>query len=85
MKELELCCWVGADERIESPVITRRFHVQQAISAELTITGLGYFEAWLNQQPVTDARLLPVVSDYEPRDLAAFLYPHVRSPVTSKR
>ena len=75
MKELELCCWVGADERIESPVITRRFHVQQAISAELTITGLGYFEAWLNQQPVTDARLLPVVSDYEPRDLAAFLYP----------
>jgi len=66
--------WIGA-EGIDVPVITRRFTVNTTADATLTITGLGYFEARINGRAVTDARFLPVISDYEPRDLSKLAYP----------
>ncbi len=66
--------WIGTD-RADVPVIRRRFCVNAPENATLTITGLGYFEAKINGQSVTDARFLPVISDYEPRDLSKLAYP----------
>lgn len=73
--KMNACCWIGTDENYDSPVVTRRFWVSGIRKATLFITGLGYFEARVNGIPVTDACFLPVVSDYEPRDLTKFLYP----------
>ncbi|MBR6571431.1 MAG: family 78 glycoside hydrolase catalytic domain [Clostridia bacterium] len=67
--------WLGTDENYASPVITRRFALPAVQKATLRITGLGYFEATLNGTPVTTDCFLPLASDYEPRDLTAFLYP----------
>ena len=67
--------WIGGDAACESPVIIRRFDVKKAKRAVLLVTGLGYFEAKINHQSVSDARFIPVVSDYAPRKLEQFLYP----------
>lgn len=75
MEILKTARWIGAEEAVSSPVIIRRFSLEKTHKAELTITGLGYFEAMVNGQPVTQYRLLPVPTDYEPRDLTKFLYP----------
>lgn len=66
---LENCVWIGAKQETVSPIILRRFNTQNVKKATLVITGLGYFEAKINDNPVTDYCFLPVASDYEPRDL----------------
>lgn len=66
---LKNCCWIGAAKEIVSPIILRRFNVSDIKSATLIITGVGYFEAKINDNAVTDYMYLPVVTDYEPRDL----------------
>lgn len=66
---LKNCCWIGAAKEIVSPIILRRFNVSDIKSATLIITGVGYFEAKINDNAVTDYMYLPVITDYEPRDL----------------
>lgn len=66
--------WIAC-ERFESPIIRRIFSVDTFISAELFITGLGYFTPYLNGKPVTDCRFMPAQTDYHPRDTAKFNYP----------
>ena len=66
---LKNCVWIGAAKEIVSPIILRRFNAHNIKKATLTITGLGYFEAKVNDKAVTDYMYLPVVTDYEPRDL----------------
>ncbi|MBR4889651.1 MAG: alpha-L-rhamnosidase N-terminal domain-containing protein, partial [Clostridia bacterium] len=72
---LEGALWIGADAACESPVIRRRFILEEVKSAVLYITGLGYFEAMLNGKPVSSDKFVPVVTDYEPRRLNEFGYP----------
>ena len=67
--------WISAAPECQSPVFTRRFDAEAITGAVLYITGLGYFEARINGQPVTDDRFLPLVTDYESRDLTKFAYP----------
>ena len=69
------CCWIGPRADSQSPYIRRTFQADKADKAELTLTGLGYFRAWLNGQLITQDRFLPNVSEYGPRDLSTFLYP----------
>ncbi len=66
--------WIGTD-RVDVPIIRRRFYADTIESATLAVTGLGYFEACINGQAVTDARFLPLMTDYEPRDLSRLQYP----------
>ena len=66
---LKNCVWIGATSDVVSPVIIRKFNTNNIKKATLIITGLGYFEALVNNKPVTDYMYLPVVTDYEPRDL----------------
>lgn len=67
--------WVGGDPGCASPIILRCFPGKEIQEATLFVTGLGYFEAKVNGQPVSEERFLPVMSDYEPRPLEAFGYP----------
>ena len=67
--------WIGARPECQSPVLIRRFNAGDVTDATLYVTGLGYFEARINGMAVTEDRFLPLVTDYEPRDLSKFIYP----------
>ena len=69
MNKLSNCVWIGASSKVVSPIILRRFGAENVKKASLIVTGLGYFEALVNNKKVTDYLYLPVVTDYEPRDL----------------
>lgn len=71
----EGCSWIGADKACESPILLRKFSVQQIKTASLYVTAFGYFEVTINDCEITQYRFLPVASDYEPRDFSQFLYP----------
>lgn len=66
--------WVTTNAKT-APVIRRRFHLSEIADGQLTICGLGFFEAYLNGRSVTDELLNPVWSDYEPRENRRMLYP----------
>lgn len=51
------------------------FSLKSFKKAELIITALGYFEAFVNGAPLSDSRLMPPKSDYCERDLSNALYP----------
>ena len=72
---LENAKWVSCDAECQSPIIIRRFNARGVEKAEISLTGLGYFEAKINGQKISDERFVPVVSDYEKRNTAKFLYP----------
>lgn len=69
--------WIAASEDdCQSPIIQREFTLDSVSNAMLYITGLGYFEARINDQPITEDLLIPVASDYERRDtFHTFYYP----------
>lgn len=72
--QLQGARWIAASAISESPIITRKFQVtkeQAKAGAEIYITGLGYFEAMLNDKPITEDVLTPLPSDYLPRDYRA--------------
>ena len=69
------CKWIGAKEEYSSPIIRKNFSLNSVISARIHITGLGFFYAEINGKPITDECFLPIVSDYEFRDLTKFIYP----------
>lgn len=75
MNPLNLSKWIGGDTSTVSPIILRRFMVQDIQKADLYVTGLGYFEARVNNKLVSDERFVPLISDYEPRPLHTYLYP----------
>ncbi len=78
------CVWIGAKREIVSPVILRRFRAENVKKATLIITGLGYFEARINDKTVTDYMFLPVVSDYEPRDLTLCAHKNTTGTTTNR-
>ena len=67
--------WIAAAKECQSPVIKRRITCGKPLSASISITGLGYFTAWLNGRPISDHRFQPVASEYGPRDLSVLSYP----------
>lgn len=56
-------------------LVRSRFDVQKCSEAILEITGLGYFEAFINGVRLSDNRLMPPKSDYCERNLTKALYP----------
>ena len=73
---LKNCLWISADKECQSPVILRRFELASKVRrATLTVTGLGFFEARINDINVTNDRFLPLLTDYEYRDLSQLIYP----------
>lgn len=66
--------WIACD-KYETPVVLKRFTLGEFAQAHLDITGLGYFAAYVNDQPVTDNLFLPAQTDYHYRDTLRFNYP----------
>ncbi len=57
-------------------VLTRTaFTANNIDSAVLYITALGYFEAFINGQKVSDEHFIPAMTDYEKRDLSGIHMP----------
>ena len=72
---LDTARWIGTDYD-GVPAIERRFTLDAVPDdASLVITGLGYFDARINGQPVTEDRFQPHVSDYERRSFTKITYP----------
>ncbi len=62
--------WIGADREIASPLLRRAFDLGQPVQrASLYISGLGWYELYLNGQRVGDHALDPATSDYRQRIL----------------
>ncbi len=81
---LNNCVWISAEKETVSPVILRRFNISDIKKTTLIITGLGYFEAKINDKSVTDYMYLPVVSDYEPRDLTLCAHKNTVGTTTNR-
>lgn len=73
---IEEASWIEAPSAWETPRITRRFSVKEKIVAAcFEISGLGFFEVYLNGVRVGEDYFVPAVSDYCARDLSRLLYP----------
>ena len=72
---LENAKWITCGDKVSSPIIKRTFGATAVKRATLFVTGIGYFEARVNGELLHEEKFLPVVSDYEPRDLSKFYYP----------
>ncbi len=72
---IENAKWITAGEEEHAPCIVKKFHIENAQTASLYITGLGYFIAKINGKNVTEDLFNPVHSDYRERDFSKLLYP----------
>ena len=74
--ELSKSKWITPLREVSVPRFTRLITLKEKPkSAKLYITGLGYFEALVNEKNVTDELLIPHASDYFERDFSEVLYP----------
>lgn len=67
--------WIACGEACETPVIHKRFFLEDPVSGFIEITGLGYFELHINGQRVSEDYLVPALSDYHSRPLTKLTYP----------
>jgi len=72
---IEQAKWVTAGKNIFSPCIQREIFLKDFKSAQLEITGLGYFTCEINKKSVSKDRFMPVFSDYKERNFSNLLYP----------
>lgn len=74
---IKRAAWIACPDcrSVEAPVIRRHFSLSDIRSAEIEITGLGYFYLFINGHRVGDDFFVPAQSDYGPRDFSAFYYP----------
>ena len=67
--------WIAPDRKTAAPIITRNFSATEGENATLTVTGLGYFEVFLNGKKLGCDVLSPNPTDYEKREFKKILYP----------
>lgn len=67
--------WIACGKECETPLIAKEFFLDDPREGVIEITGLGYFELYLNGRRVSDDCLVPALSDYQDRDLTKAAYP----------
>ncbi|WMJ23181.1 family 78 glycoside hydrolase catalytic domain [Paludicola sp. MB14-C6] len=67
--------WITCGSDCEAPVIKKTIVLDNPLSGEIDITGLGYFELYMNGRRVSDDYLVPALSDYQKRSLSKLTYP----------
>ena len=65
----------ASDATCSSPVFTKKINVEDPARSEIEISGLGFFELYVNGKKVSDDVLVPPASDYGKRDLSTLHYP----------
>jgi len=62
--------WIGTDASISAPLLRKEFEIPEDIkSARAYISGLGWYELYINGQKVGDHVLDPATTDYDKRVL----------------
>ncbi|MDO3411782.1 family 78 glycoside hydrolase catalytic domain [Saccharibacillus sp. CPCC 101409] len=68
--------WIGAAASASAPLLRTTFHIAKKVErASLCISGLGYFELYLNGRRIGDEVLVPNWTDYGRRRIEGLLYP----------
>lgn len=67
--------WVCCHEKYSAPIVIKRFKIDELEKAIIDISGLGYYELFINDKRVGTEYFKPVVSDYCDRDFSDWLYP----------
>ncbi|MBR5508182.1 MAG: family 78 glycoside hydrolase catalytic domain [Clostridia bacterium] len=70
----EKAVWIEPSELCASPLFVKRFHTKGK-KATLHISGLGWFEAKVNGEKISDHMFIPPASDYFRRSFDNVLYP----------
>ena len=65
----------ASDSSCSSPVFLKKIEVKNPEQSEIEISGLGFFELYVNGKKVSDDVLVPPASDYGKRDLSTLYYP----------
>ena len=65
----------ASDPTCSSPVFVKKIVVENPAESEIEISGLGFFELYVNGKKVSDDVLVPPASDYGKRDLSTLYYP----------
>ncbi len=65
----------ASDPSCSSPVFLKKIDVEDPRESEIEISGLGFFELYVNGKKVSDDVLVPPASDYGKRDLSTLYYP----------
>ncbi|MBQ7727149.1 MAG: family 78 glycoside hydrolase catalytic domain [Clostridia bacterium] len=78
---IEKASWIACGTEPALPVIVKKFKLEKKPqSATIEITGLGFFQLYINGKRVSDDLLVPCQSDYSPRDYSGLLYPLSPNP-----
>lgn len=67
--------WLGCGKALSSPIVIKKFDIENFQNGVIDICGLGYYELFINGKRVGNEYFKPVVSDYSERDFSNFLYP----------
>ena len=67
--------WVSAEESDFAPIILKKFNAVKGERAVINISGLGFYELFINGERVGEDFYKPAVSDYAPRDFSRYTYP----------
>lgn len=69
--------WIRAAKDCEAPVLVRRFSLRSLPKrARLFISGLGFFELYVNGSPIGEEVLQPVWTSFSRQPLTNLLYPY---------
>lgn len=67
--------WIALDKKYDTPVVVKKFTAGEIKNAVIDISGLGYYELFINGVRVSDEYFKPVCSDYLDRDFSNYGYP----------
>ena len=67
--------WIACGTDAVTPCIRKTFYLAHPVRASIDVTGLGYFELYVNGVRVGEDYYVPAQSDYIKRDTASFNYP----------
>ena len=67
--------WISCNKSLSAPIIVKNIFVKDLSSAKIDISGLGYYELFINGRRVSNEYFKPAVSDYAERDFSNYLYP----------
>ena len=83
MKPFIYAKWISAGKCDFAPIILKKFNAVKGEKAIINISGLGFYELFINGERVGEDFYKPAVSDYAPRDFSRYTYP--LNDVTSHR
>ncbi len=67
--------WICTHPAVETPLFQKTVYIEDIASAQIDISGLGFFVLKINDRRVSEDRFVPALTDYCKRDTSKFYYP----------